>query len=216
MKNGPRITIPLPRRPSFLVGILITLSIVGGFMALDKTVLHVYTEESGAERGGAVDLATGVSRYTPPVVGSVEGDGNCFASSLTSGRSDALRCGVDNMIYDPCFSGPSDVVVCPRDPREDSDDVAFHNRPQFRFIPGQRPGAINPWFIVLETGDACRRESNPGQLARTSFGETVYSCSSGGLACSEATSGSPFWTVGCFDSAVSGPLKTLRVLQVWE
>lgn len=45
MTSGPRITIPLPRVPGALVGILIALLVVGGFMALDRTVGHWYVPD---------------------------------------------------------------------------------------------------------------------------------------------------------------------------
>ena len=46
MSEGrPRITIPLPRIPGTLLGVLVTLAVVGGFMAIDRTVVHWYVPD---------------------------------------------------------------------------------------------------------------------------------------------------------------------------
>lgn len=173
----------------------------------------VPTQQATGTPSAASSDGTEIMRYAPPELGSVEASGECFAGSLTSGRPDALRCGRLGAIYDPCFSTRSDVVVCPNDPRDEADDVAFHDRGQPILQPA---GEATAWFVVLETGEACSRLSNPGQLPTTSFGETVYQCSPGDTLCSEASAGSPFWTAGCYDASVSSPIQSVRLTQVWE
>ena len=56
-------------------------------------------------------------------------DGDCWITSLASGRSDSWRCSSDNFIRDPCFepiyTGNFATVICPGDPRTSTDDVAL-------------------------------------------------------------------------------------------
>ena len=156
--------------------------------------------------------STTLFRYAAPRVDSVTVNGDCFAASFTSQRSDAWRCTESSGLYDPCFPAPgSSIVVCPKDPRSSADDVVFRN-------VGDRPvppvATVTPWFIVLENGAVCSKLSTR-QLPSSSAGRSVFGCK-GGLLCTESQPGQPYWTTSCFDPNESGPVRVLRIYEAWE
>lgn len=158
------------------------------------------------------ESTTQVIRYAPPMPEPVEDVGECFADSLTTGRRDAARCSLVNQIHDPCFLAQDTLVVCPGDPRTETDDVAFRDA-------NQRGPAldrdITAWFVVLDSGQGCSRFSNPGMLPRTASSESVFGCPNG-LLCSEPAPSTSVWTVECFDPSRSSPVETHRLREAWE
>ncbi len=84
--------------------------------------------------------------------------GQCFGTSLTSGRSDAYRCISGNTLLDPCFSNPgagagSGQVACPY-PSPYSVTIIDLTTSLPAAPPGQA-GTPSPWLVILANGRRC-------------------------------------------------------------
>lgn len=83
---------------------------------------------------------------------------DCWVTSLSSNRSDAFRCSVDNRIYDPCFenaTGEGGFIVCPGEPHEKNlESFRIISRPEYNSEVDK--GASVPWYIILKNNQACR------------------------------------------------------------
>lgn len=85
-------------------------------------------------------------------------EASCWTSSISSNRSDAFRCSVEQSIYDPCFKDSNDIIDCPLDPalksqrlfRLSLDSLAENNNENI-----QEKSEIIPWFIVLHNRQRC-------------------------------------------------------------
>ena len=77
---------------------------------------------------GPEQPVTQTYRYAPSaaeVVLPPSEENSCWTGSIASGRLDAFRCSIGNLIHDPCFTYGRETMICPLDPRTTADDVAF-------------------------------------------------------------------------------------------
>jgi hypothetical protein len=121
----------------------------------------------------AATTPTNVVLFAPWSHGVLRGDlvvsakvkGSCWIHSLESERPDAWRCMAGNDIYDPCFSGSSDVkkVACAEDPFSKRLTLitltkALPTSGQEMKLAGELAGLRlrgEPWGIRLVNGDTC-------------------------------------------------------------
>jgi len=154
-------------------------------------------------------------RYAPSVAVAVQPrseENSCWTSSIASGRHDAFRCVMGNLIHDPCFTYGPDTLVCPYDPRTTDDDLAFTFNvssvtplaPRARFLD-------TIWFMVVN-GEGCYAVTG----TRPFVGEKYYdfSCPGARMACTAAAQGRGGYVSDCWNSD-SGAENTYTVAEVW-
>lgn len=84
--------------------------------------------------------------------------GYCFTGSAAANRSDAWRCFVGNVIYDPCFSSTRapGVVICPNRQVNGGIRIRLTRPLPRRFANRRSPSLANrPWNIQLANGRRC-------------------------------------------------------------
>jgi len=162
------------------------------------------------------DFATQIYRYEPSVPDDVlpRDDANyCWTSSFSSRRSDAFRCALENFVSyarvcDPCFSIASmEIMVCPGDPRTDSDDIAF-TFDASAILPNLYP-QDNVWFMVVSEMD-CRGVS--GSLPDIMGKRYDFNCSQ--TYCTKPVQGPQGFVCDCLDPD-TGRDKQYTVDAVW-
>ncbi len=83
----------------------------------------------------------------------VKDNAKCW-ESIASTRSDAYRCILDNLIYDPCFYAADwGIVDCPQNPKD-------HQVLTVPKLDGNKANSKKklpqvPWYVVLEDGTKC-------------------------------------------------------------
>lgn len=91
---------------------------------------------------------------------TAQGDGTCFAGSVSSPRSDAWRCTIGNQIYDPCYAAPMGqmVLACPVG-GPSSGNVALLTLtsplPEMMANSGDNLTSKMPWAVELGNGQQC-------------------------------------------------------------
>lgn len=80
--------------------------------------------------------------------------GSCWTESIASNRSDAYRCIVGNLIFDPCFTRAPQFVACPTDVLGNRGTLISLTKPLPRHAPVHGPPA--PWAFALRSGALCR------------------------------------------------------------
>ena len=88
--------------------------------------------------------------------------GNCWTSSIASGRSDAYRCMAGNYIYDPCFVYGSNSVACPTVGTGIEQGTVIDLTQPLPQAGSEAPGAAPPFALELANGDACNIETGAG------------------------------------------------------
>lgn len=84
--------------------------------------------------------------------------GYCFTGSVAANRSDAWRCFIGNLIYDPCFSSARvpGVVICPNRQVIGGIRIRLTRSLPRRFANRRPPSLANqPWNIQLADGRHC-------------------------------------------------------------
>ncbi len=83
-------------------------------------------------------------------------DGYCMGESIATNRYRALRCMVDNEIFDPCFVvGWSKKIVCQISPVENKSAFILKlTKPLPKIANQKKP--IKPWMMTLADGTKCR------------------------------------------------------------
>ena len=99
------------------------------------------------------------SPWTDAVRRQTAEQGECFSGSAFVMRSDAWRCTVGNLIYDPCFSdptGPATLVACPDSP--ESPKVTVIRVKDLPLAYANKGGGTSgdPWALKLADGKQCR------------------------------------------------------------
>ena len=105
---------------------------------------------------------------------------DCWEGSLSSTRSDAFRCFVDNSISDPCFENPfiQDVVLCPSEPYEKNPEFfKMLSRPKPDQEMENKTYTPWPWYIVLDNKQECRFIT--GGTAQIVDNRLDYECNEG-------------------------------------
>lgn len=143
---------------------------------------------------------------------------DCFSESLAApGRTDAHRCMVGNMIYDPCFPTDATHLMCTPDPTTDNPGV---------FIVIAAPLATGggasdpqPWLLQVADGTVCGAAT--GATAGTEGKRLNYSCTNGEWILGFPAEGEP-WTaefvVGHIgqDGLVLDERHTENIARVWR
>ena len=86
------------------------------------------------------------------------GRGYCLAHSAVTGRPDAYKCSLGDMIYDPCIANlykgsVGEQVICPF---PDPSDVSLISLTKALPSSSEASNApLTPWFLVLNNGDEC-------------------------------------------------------------
>jgi len=99
--------------------------------------------------------ATAMHRYEPPATFPDPATlpvVDCWTGSSSTLRADAFRCGLDDMIHDPCFlSTEAMILACPEDPRDESTTIfaRWGGEEDPADVRG-RAGEEFPWFLVLD------------------------------------------------------------------
>jgi hypothetical protein len=107
--------------------------------------------------------------------------GQCFATSLTTGRDDAYRCTSGNELLDPCFSNPNSAsgsgqVACPY-PSPDSVTIINLTAELPTAPPGQA-SAPSPWLVILTDGRRCWSTSGAAGFQVAGLANT-FACGGG-------------------------------------
>lgn len=91
------------------------------------------------------------------ILGNKEAE--CWNMSLSSSRSDAYRCAVDNAIYDPCFEDQVTdfrIVSCPISPyKKEYNRFKVKSFPENKNDNFLRPDSGAPWFVILTDKQEC-------------------------------------------------------------
>ena len=107
--------------------------------------------------------------------------GSCWEGSVAVyTRPDAFRCmDESNGIYDPCFSGDSqmDKVACPDGGDPTKVVVITLTKPLPVNTVSPTPGQIDPWLVILRDGQHCT--ANTGTAGAVGADRAGYSCSGG-------------------------------------
>jgi hypothetical protein len=156
----------------------------------------------------AVGPTTGKDLFAPFVGGRLNTSlhvaqtrrGFCWAGSLAdSGRTDAWRCFIGNVIYDPCFSDPSKraqrFVVCASTPwsRRVTKLVLTRRLPLGQRNPAGSPLRRAPWAIQLASGKRCLALT--GATGTIAGRGVAYGCLGGGYLLGEPRRAKPTWTI---------------------
>jgi hypothetical protein len=140
--------------------------------------------------------------------------GSCWVSSELATRTDAYRCTIGDVIYDPCFSSQYSAslnkVACPTSPKEMQ--VIELTDP----LPEQLndEGELQVWMLILGNGDQCNSGIGAGPDPR---GDLYLSmtCESGSLIWGNPDKSSSAWTVQASKDE-KGPLSTMQVTEVYQ
>jgi hypothetical protein len=140
--------------------------------------------------------------------------GACFTGSIVAMRSDAWRCTVGNVIFDPCISVNQDQVLCPS-------SGPWTNSGVLVSLPGGLPAALadqnqgtggQPWAVQLASGAQCLAIS--GATTVISGQRLAYNCTNGlGLYGNVQRSG-PAWMIFT-GGAHSAQIKLQPIATAW-
>jgi hypothetical protein len=102
-------------------------------------------------------VATRVTTYVPIVPPGPAVSGSCWTRSIAApSRTDAYRCMVGNVIYDPCFAPKRrGDVVCDVNPAMGVRGFALRLTKPLPVEATFTGGGIAPWLVELEDGDVC-------------------------------------------------------------
>ena len=111
-----------------------------------------------AHRTTTVTVYRAFTASGSPAVRVRHARGSCFTSSETTSRSDAWRCTVGNVLYDPCFSSrhAHGVVICPNADPASGLEIRLTKRLPIAFANRGSPSAgSQPWRVELYSGAHC-------------------------------------------------------------
>lgn len=171
---------------------------------------------------------TQVLHFDPATPAGQQQSGDCFASSVAAlSRTDAWRCLVGEMIYDPCFSVKQlDTVVCGADPILGNGGFALILK---RPLPAPTTGAQIPaawgWLVLLKDGTICAPIT--GSRAQIDDKLTTYGCkqtqgTANVVILGDLDSSKPLWTaqvatISFADNKIKADkVQTLGVAKVWQ
>lgn len=123
--------------------------------------------------------ATKIVHFSPSGIrGTIDAPADCWETSVAAPRTNAWRCGVKNIIYDPCFSvsAQADYMICAADPAGDTRGLKAmlaHPLP----APGPYSNGIQAWKMRLSDGSVC--SSAPGATGQFGGERLNYYCTNG-------------------------------------
>lgn len=164
----------------------------------------------------ASPLPTKVFFFSPSGIrGTFNGPADCRMTSLAAPRVNAWRCGIEHVMYDPCFStsAQANYVICDTNPAGDGRGMKAtlaHPLP----IPGPYSSGMQAWAMRLSDGSVCTAASGATGL----FGgvRLNYNCTSGWWIVGFPRIGS-VWTVRLVKEGQSPQTQPvpMSVLEAW-
>jgi hypothetical protein len=143
--------------------------------------------------------------------------GKCWTTSSSTGRSDAFRCIVGNLIYDPCFApstGLAGFVLCPLSPLRSVLRIKLTDRlPATTRSGSGDPMHGLPWTVRLGDGKWCRFIN--GVTGLVAGMRINYGCSGGGILIGTPRRSSRTWTMLYSESAQTSRFRTVPVAAAW-
>jgi hypothetical protein len=171
----------------------------------------------------ASSVATGVHLYAPFAGGSLAAgihvrrtaSGYCWTTSSADARSDAYRCFVGNVIYDPCFAGtgPAGFVLCPLSGPASPVLRITLTKKLPRGSSTRNPTRYPPWAVQLRSGRWCTILTGAtGQIAGLRIN---YGCAGGGILLGNPRRATRTWTIFAARSLRSRTLTRAAIRSAW-
>lgn len=125
----------------------------------------------------------------------IKDDAKCWDSNASS-RSDAYRCIVKDVIYDPCFLSRIGYMDCPSKP--DDHQILMVESIEPKNTRKKDPAsAVIPWYVVLENNISCRYYT--GSSDNIVGGRVDYGCSDKSVLSLPIDSNDNVHTIKCYD-----------------
>jgi len=138
---------------------------------------------------------------------------DCWTASISSIRSDAYRCSVDNGIHDPCFIDPfhesEDAVICPSNPY-DKDAYIGLAKIEKRNELNDKNYESYPWYIELQDGSGCHFMT--GATTTMADMRMDYGCDSDSFLLLPIERTDQVMTIGCYKN---NRIEKCQIKEAW-
>jgi hypothetical protein len=154
---------------------------------------------------------------TPTVPISRTVTGECFAGSLSSGRSDAWRCTITNELQDPCFAAGhvARYVLCPEGGPWSGKVMRLnlpHGLPAGQNNSEPPPTTEPAWAVELSDGARCRLLTGTGNIVADL--RENYDCTDSMVLYGDANHATQPWTI-YGRHGVTGQLTPQPIAAMW-